>query len=132
MSDRSYDKDSRGDLCEAVVSDEAAVRAARKHVPGEETVAATTEMFAALADPTRLRILLALGCCELCVCDLAALTGISQSGVSHQLRFLRDLRLVAFRREGKRALYRLCDAHVATLLAQGVAHAKERETESPR
>ncbi|MDP2182693.1 MAG: metalloregulator ArsR/SmtB family transcription factor [Actinomycetota bacterium] len=132
MSERAYDADSTGDLCEAVVSDEAAVSAARKHVPGDERVAATAAMFAALADPTRLRILLALGCCELCVCDLTALTGISQSGVSHQLRFLRDLRLVAFRRDGKRALYRLTDDHVATLLAQGVAHAEERETEGPR
>lgn len=127
MSNDAYDTISPGDSCDAVISDEAAVSAAREHVPADERVEAIAAIFAAVADPTRLRILLALGCCELCVCDLVALTGISQSGVSHQLRFLRDLRLVAFRRDGKRALYRLCDEHVSTLLAQGAAHAEERE-----
>lgn len=80
----------------------------------------------ALADDTRLQILLALSSAELCVCDLAEICGISQSGVSHQLRLLRDRDLVAFRRDGKRAVYRLADEHVSALLAVGLEHAEER------
>lgn len=82
-------------------------------------------IFSALADPTRLRILDALAAEELCVCDLAAVCGISQSGVSHQLRLLRDGGLVAFRRDGNRAVYRLADDHVRVLLDVGLAHADE-------
>ena len=85
------------------------------------------EIFGALSDPTRLRILLALAEQELCVRDLAVVARISQSGVSHQLRTLRALDLVAFRREGKRAVYRLADEHVRTLLTQGIEHASERQ-----
>ena len=59
------------------------------------------------------------------MCDLAAVCGISQSGVSHQLRLLRDLRLVTYRREGNRAVYRPADGHVQTLLSQGLEHAGE-------
>jgi ArsR family transcriptional regulator len=89
------------------------------------SVERTTAIFSALADPTRFRILDALSHEELCVCDLAAICGISQSGVSHQLRLLRERELVAFRRDGNRAVYRLADDHVRTLLAQGLAHADE-------
>jgi DNA-binding transcriptional ArsR family regulator len=91
----------------------------------EEQVRRTTDIFSALSDPTRFRILAALSDDELCVCDLAAICGISQSGVSHQLRLLRDRRLVVFRREGQRAVYRLADEHVRTLIAQGLEHADE-------
>ena len=78
-----------------------------------------------MADPTRLRIIEALAREELCVCDLASLAGVSQSGVSHQLRILRDRGLVAYRREGNRAVYRLADDHVRDLLAIGIEHAGE-------
>ncbi len=67
----------------------------------------------------------ALSRAELCVCDLASIAGISQSGVSHQLRLLRDRGLVAYRREGQRAVYRLADEHVRTLLKVGLEHAEE-------
>ena len=89
------------------------------------SVERTAAIFSALADPTRVRMLNALGIEELCVCDLAEVCGISQSGVSHQLRLLRDLGLVAYRRDGNRAVYRLADDHVLTLLAQGLEHADE-------
>lgn len=79
-----------------------------------------------MSDPTRLRILSALACEELCVCDVAALTGVSQSAVSHQLRILRQLDLVTFERRGRRAVYRLADDHVRSLLDIGKAHADER------
>jgi len=105
--------------------DARAVARVSGQLPDEQATGSLAELFAALSDPTRLRILLALSREELCVCDLAAVTGASQSAVSHQLRVLRHKRLVTFRRAGKRAIYRLADSHVKTLLAQGLEHAAE-------
>ena len=70
------------------------------------------ELFKALSDPTRVSILRALSISELCVCDLSEIVGVSQSAISHQLRFLRISRLVKFRKEGKKAFYSLDDDHV--------------------
>lgn len=111
--------------CEAVVVDGAAVERVRAALSGDKRVERTTAIFSALADPTRFRILDALLREELCVCDLSLLVGVSQSAVSHQLRVLRDRGLVAYRREGQRAVYRLADQHVATLIAAGLEHADE-------
>jgi len=111
--------------CSAVVLDPDAVERVRARMSADSRLERTAAIFSALADPTRVRILNALGIEELCVCDLAEVCGISQSGVSHQLRVLRDLALVAYRREGNRAVYRLADAHVPALLAQGLEHADE-------
>ena len=80
------------------------------------------ETFKVLGDATRIRILDALSRDELCVCDLAALLEMSSSAISHQLRVLRDARLVKYRREGKTVCYSLDDDHVLTLFAQGLAH----------
>ena len=77
-------------------------------------------------DPTRLKILMALRNREMCVCDLAAFAGLSESGVSHQLSRLWDLSLVKKRREGKILYYSLDDKHVSDLVEIGLAHAKER------
>lgn len=82
-------------------------------------------LFALLADPTRLRLLSALTAGELCVCDLAASTGVNRSTVSHQLRTLRDGRIVRARRDGRVVYYRLDDDQVRELLAMGIAHAAE-------
>jgi DNA-binding transcriptional ArsR family regulator len=112
--------------CEAFVIDEAAVASVRAALPAEDTTHAAAAIFDALSDPTRLVILQALLVAgELCVCDLAAVAGVSSSAVSHQLRLLRDRDLVTFSRDGKRAVYRLTDAHVSALLAQGLDHAHE-------
>jgi len=107
------------------VADEPAIARARAAVSDDRLNASATALFAAFADPTRFRILQALSAGELCVCDLAALGSVSQSAVSHQLRLLRERGLVAFRREGNRIVYRLADGHVRTVLAQGLAHARE-------
>lgn len=116
----------RGADCEIDIVDPEAVERVRSIVPGEAHLKAIADIFSALGDPTRLRMLTALASERLCVCDLASLAGVSQSAVSHQLRVLRDLDLVTFEREGKRAVYRLADEHVASLLAQGALHADER------
>lgn len=83
-------------------------------------------LFKVFADSTRLRIIHALAAGELCVCDLGAVLGMSQSAISHQLAVLRAARLVAFRREGKTVHYRLADDHVGMLLEVGLGHASER------
>jgi ArsR family transcriptional regulator, lead/cadmium/zinc/bismuth-responsive transcriptional repressor len=84
------------------------------------------ELFKVFSDATRLRILGALSSGELCVCDIGAVLGSSQSAVSHQLAVLRAARLVAYRREGKTVYYRLADDHVGLLLKLGLEHASER------
>ena len=84
------------------------------------------ELLALLSDASRIRILFALASVdELCVSDLAGLLGISASAASHQLRLLRDRRLVEVRREGKRTFYRLQDEHIRTLVGMGISHAAE-------
>lgn len=89
------------------------------------SIAALSETFRVLGDPTRLRIVHALSGGELCVCDLANVLGASQSTVSHSLRALRQLRLVRYRKEGKIAYYAIDDAHIASLVTQGFRHVEE-------
>lgn len=114
--------------CEASIIDRQAVARVRGALASDRRTTRTTAIFSALADPTRFRILDALSHEELCVCDLAQVAGISQSGVSHQLRLLRDRGLVTARREGQRAVYRLADDHVRTLIGVGLEHADEERT----
>ena len=83
------------------------------------------DVFKVLGDPTRLRILRVLMNQEVCVRDIADELGMGQSAVSHQLRILRDARLVQFRRDGKTVYYSLADAHVYTLLDAGLEHVSE-------
>lgn len=119
-------------VCEDRVVHIAAVRAARAALPGGELLGALAGLFGALGDPTRLRIVAALAAAELCVCDLAAAIGLSESAVSHQLRHLRALRLVRTRRDGRRVFYALDDAHVLTIFAQAREHAGHDEAQPPR
>lgn len=100
----------------------AAARARLAASPQPERIAA---LFSVLADPTRTRILVAMSAGEVCVCDLAAATRINRSTVSHQLRVLREQRVVRRRRDGRVMYYGLDDDHVAALLAMGIAHAGE-------
>ena len=96
-------------------------------IPHEEIIFGATEIFSALADSTRFRLLCALSAGELCVSDLISATNVSQSAVSHQLRFLRDKKLVTMRREGQRVMYSLADDHVLKLIVMAVEHASERD-----
>ncbi len=91
-----------------------------------DALGAAGDLFAALGDPTRLRLLAALQAGPLCTCDLAATLGVSESAVSHQLRSLRPLRLVASDRDGRMVYHRLDDDHVAALLDVAGAHVAER------
>lgn len=98
------------------------VREAERDLINGLTAARLAEVFKALSDPTRLRIISALGDRELCVYDIAATLGMRHSAISHQLRTLRNLRLVKNRREGRMVYYSLDDAHIGTLFRQGMDH----------
>ncbi|MBI3015542.1 MAG: winged helix-turn-helix transcriptional regulator [Candidatus Tectomicrobia bacterium] len=91
----------------------------------ERTFQELAETFKILGDSTRIKILFALSKEELCVCDLAHLLGVSTSAVSHQLRLLRNMKLVKFRKEGKMAYYSLDDQHIETLFTEGLRHVEE-------
>lgn len=105
--------------------DEGRVRRVQRALVSPEDALVLAETFSLLGDPTRTRILHALAVDELCVSDLAALLALSPSAVSHQLRLLRDRRLVTVRRDGKRTYYSLQDEHIRTLVDMGISHATE-------
>lgn len=107
------------------------VAAVQRRMPAAAGFRHLAETFSAMGDPTRLRLLFALAYEELCVCDLAALLGVSVSAVSHQLRLLRGLRLVKCRREGRLSYYSLDDQHVSTLLSLGLEHVGGAEPAEP-
>ena len=116
---------SAPDLCEAHIIDREKVQQAARAMPAERILNALAETFKVLSNPNRLRIIHALSRNEHCVCDLAALLGSTDSAVSHQLRILRGMRLVKYRREGKLAYYSLDDQHVRQLFEAGLEHTRE-------
>ena len=97
----------------------------RRMLPDENTLTRLSDLFKVFGDGTRIRILYALFEEEVCVCDLAQLLGMTQSAVSHQLRVLKQARLIRSRREGKTVFYALADEHVRTLLSNGTDHINE-------
>ena len=102
------------------------VKSALGEASPDNELAALAVIYRLLGDPSRLKILMALRRDEMCVCDLAALTGISESAVSHQLRRLKDLSLVRSRREGQVVYYALDDKHVVLMLDIGLRHVREK------
>ncbi|MDD6207086.1 MAG: metalloregulator ArsR/SmtB family transcription factor [Clostridiales bacterium] len=94
-------------------------------MPDEEEVYDLAELFKAYGDSTRLRILFVLSKAEVCVCDLAQALNMTQSAISHQLKILKQSKLVSSRREGKSVFYSLADGHVSTIIAQGREHIEE-------
>ncbi len=118
--------DSSGiERCGCVQVHEDAVREVLGHLPDDETLYDLAELFKVFGDSTRIKILYALFEAELCVCDISKLLGLTQSAVSHQLRVLKNSRLVKFRRDGKTVFYSLADDHVRKIIAQGMEHINE-------
>ncbi|AEB11156.1 ArsR/SmtB family transcription factor [Marinithermus hydrothermalis] len=113
------------EVCQIRVVHEEAVEKAKAALPKGEVLLGASVLLKALSDPTRIKILSALRETELCVCDLAAALGMSESAVSHQLRLLRTTRLVAYRKEGRQVYYRLADQHVEAILDCALEHARE-------
>ncbi len=101
------------------------VNAARKTLQSERTLISLSEVFKVLGDPTRLKICLALSRRELCVTDIAGLLGLTESAVSHQLRLMKAMRLVTYRKEGKMTFYMLDDDHIEDLLRLSIRHVTE-------
>ena len=96
------------------------------NMPDDNVLYVVSELFKVFGDTTRIKILFLLLKKEMCVCDIAGLLGMQQSAISHQLRVLKQARLVKFRREGKTVFYSLADGHVETMLSQGLEHAAEQ------
>ena len=126
MTSRSDDTAVAVDACAVRVVDVGRVGAVQDRMPREADVVDLADVFGLLAVPGRLRLLVALLEGELCVCDLAAAAGMSESATSHALRLLRAHRVVSVRRSGRMAYYALADAHVRMLLDVALTHIKHR------
>ena len=94
-------------------------------MPDEELLYDLADLFKLFGDSTRIKILYVLFGSEMCVCDIAQLLGMTQSAISHQLRILKQNKLVRSRRDGKTVFYSLADSHVRTILDQGMEHINE-------
>ena len=116
--------ETQDDVCEVLYIDESRVEAVAAQMPDGETIQEVTDIFKVLSDPTRAKVVFALSRAELCVCDIAALVGLSISAVSHQLRLLRGMRLVKYRKEGRLAYYTLDDEHTGQLLVDVLEHVR--------
>lgn len=112
-------------ICEVEFIDEKKVKAVKKKLLNDSLLAELSEIFKSLSDFTRLKILLALSEQELCVCDIAALTNVSVSAISHQLRLLKNARLVNYRKEGKMVYYSLDDEHINKIVNEAKKHCLE-------
>ena len=118
-------ENSEIERCGFLLVHEEAVEQVLGEMPGDETLYDLAELFKVFGDSTRIKILYALFEAELCVCDISKLLGLTQSAVSHQLRVLKNSRLVKFRKDGKTVFYSLADDHVRKIIAQGMEHVNE-------
>ena len=113
------------DSCSCSVIHEDIVNKVRDIMPMEETLYDLAELFKVFGDTTRIKIICALFESEMCVCDIAALLCMNQSAISHQLRVLKQARLVKFRKDGKVVYYSLDDEHIKLIFDLGLIHIKE-------
>lgn len=111
--------------CEAEETHPERIAEAKSRLPDDDTLFALADLYKIFGDSTRLRILYVLFDTELCVCDIAQLLGMTVSAISHQLRVLKQSRLVKYRKSGKSVLYTLADDHVHAILGQGMEHVNE-------
>lgn len=118
-------QDSEAPCCEFLSVHQEIVEKVLKVMPREWQLLDLAEFFRIFGDSTRIKILYILSQSEMCVCDIAGLLGMGQSAISHQLRVLKQIRLVKFRRDGKTVFYSLADGHIETILAQGMEHISE-------
>lgn len=114
------------EICNCTIIHEDIVNKVKECIPEEETLYDLADLFKVLGDSTRIKVLCALFEAEMCVCDIAALLGMSQSAISHQLRVLKQARLVKYKKEGKVVYYSLEDEHVKRIFDQGLIHISEK------
>lgn len=117
--------ESKNESCLCNVIHKEVVEDVKKKLPEEEMLYELAEFFKVFGDTTRIRILCALFEAEMCVCDLSALLNISQSAISHQLRGLKNTRIVKFRKDGKVVYYSLDDEHIKHIFNEGLRHITE-------
>ena len=101
------------------------IKELKKLMPDEDRLYDLAELFKCFGDSTRIRILFALFESEMCVCDIATTLDMTQSAVSHQLKILKQAKLITSRRDGKSVIYMLADSHVSSMIAQGIEHILE-------
>ncbi|SHJ72398.1 ArsR family transcriptional regulator [Clostridium cavendishii DSM 21758] len=118
--------DNKVENCNCTIIHEDIVNKLKDVLPQEETLYDLAELFKVFGDSTRIKILCSLFEAEMCVCDMAALLNMTQSAISHQLRVLKQARLVKFRREGKVVYYSLDDEHVKHIFDEGLNHIMEK------
>ncbi len=111
--------------CDCNVIHEETVRRVLEMMPKDENLIDLADFFKVFSDFTRIKIISALLSAEMCVCDIAALLGMTKSSISHQLRVLKNTRLVKYRREGKKVFYSLDDIHIKNIFEQGLTHIAE-------
>ncbi len=111
--------------CKCTIIHEDIINRVKDIMPEEETLYDLAELFKVFGDSTRIKILCALLETEMCVCDMAALFGMTQSAISHQLRVLKQARLVKFRKDGKVVYYSLQDQHIKNIFDEGLEHVTE-------
>lgn len=118
-------KDNNTELCSEQCIHKDVIEKVNEIMPNEDIVFDLAELFKVFGDSTRLKILCVLLESEMCVCDIAELLNMSFSAISHQLRVLKQSKLVKFRREGKTVIYSLSDDHVRSIIDQGLEHIEE-------
>lgn len=119
------DKFEHSEICECEVVHKDVVDRVKQAMEDTEVLYALSDFFKVMSDSTRMRIMAALDNGEMCVCDLSEILGMTKSAVSHQLKVLKDARLVKFRREGKNVYYELNDHHIKTIFEMGIEHISE-------
>ena len=126
MTDREkVEREVEDGVCEFMHVHDDIIRQVEGVMPQEQELVELSEFFKVFGDSTRIKILYVLSQSEMCVCDIATLLQMGQSAISHQLRILKQMRLVKFRRDGKTVFYSLSDNHIQTILAQGMEHINE-------
>ncbi len=118
-------KKSDKDVCEELCIHEKPVQEAKDKLPPQELLQNLADFYKVFGDATRVKLLYVMLDYELCVCDLAEALGMTQSAISHQLRILKQMKLVGSRREGKSVFYSLADGHIRQILQQGMEHITE-------
>ena len=118
-------KKSEAECCEIICIHEETVQNVVKVMPEDDRMQELADFYKVFGEASRVKILYALLQTEMCVCDLAAVLGMTQSAISHQLRVLKQMKLVKNRREGKVVFYSLADGHIQNIISQGMEHIME-------
>lgn len=117
--------DKHADCCDESVIHSELIHMVTEDMPEEEDLYDLAELFKVFGDTTRIKILYTLFKQEMCVCDIAEVLAMSQSAISHQLRVLKQAKLVRSKREGKQIIYSLDDDHIGKIISMGLEHVKE-------